>query len=49
VVLETDDPRGLLAALGADGASALPPPRTIEYGAPSLQDLYRELYGVEGV
>ncbi len=47
VVLPDDDPRPLLAAIA--GSEALPTPATISYGEPSLRDLYRDLYGVEGV
>ena len=43
---EADGRAALLLLLQA---SALGDPRTIEYGEPSLSDLYRELYGVEGV
>ena len=46
LVLNGDDPRPFLLALGK---SDLPAPEAIEYGNPSLQDLYRELYGVEGI
>jgi len=46
LVLDADDPRPFLGALAQ---SALPAPEAIEYGNPSLQDLYRELYGVEGI
>lgn len=44
--LDTEDPRAFLARL-AD-VPALPAPRSVEYGQLSLQELYRELYGVEG-
>ncbi len=47
VHLAGDDPCAFLAAACAH--PALPPPTTIEYGQLSLQELYRELYGVEGV
>jgi len=40
---------GRAALLALLLSSALPDPRAIEYGEPSLADLYRELYGVEGV
>ncbi len=46
LVLHGDDPRPFLAALAS---SDTPAPEVIEYGSPSLHDLYRELYGVEGV
>lgn len=46
VTLGTEDPRGFLAALAA--LPELPPPRAVEFGQLSLQELYRELYGVEG-
>ncbi len=41
------DPRAALAAL--IGARELPEPVSIVYGQLSLQELYRELYGAEGV
>ncbi len=44
--LDVEDPRPFLVALGAQ--AALPAPATIEYGQISLQELYRDLYGVEG-
>jgi len=47
VRLASADPRAFLRALGERGD--LPPPESIQHGLPSLQDLYRELYGVEGV
>lgn len=46
VVLAGDDPRPLLGALAT---SDLPALRALSYGRPSLRDLYRDLYGVEGV
>jgi ABC-2 type transport system ATP-binding protein len=46
VHLDAADPRAFLAALAA--AVAIPAPTTIEYGQLSLQELYRDLYGVEG-
>jgi ABC-2 type transport system ATP-binding protein len=49
VVLESDDPRPFFAFLASSDAARLPVPETVEYGSPSLQDLYRALYGVEGV
>jgi ABC-type multidrug transport system ATPase subunit len=45
VELSERDPRPLLRALAERGD--LPPPETIEYGQVSLQQLYRDLYGVE--
>jgi ABC-2 type transport system ATP-binding protein len=47
VVLELaePDPRAALAALAR--ADDLPAPRELAYGEPSLQELYRDLYGVE--
>ena len=45
VELASDDPRPFLAALAA--RAGLPPPNAIEYGHGSLQDLFRDLYGVE--
>ena len=30
-------------------SGSLPAPATVAYGEPSLRDLYRDLYGVEGV
>ncbi len=46
VHLDVEDPRAFLARLGAE--SSIPAPRSVEYGQLSLQELYRELYGVEG-
>ena len=46
VVLADRDPRPFLAALAA--RNDLPAPRSIEHGQLSLQELYRDLYGVEG-
>ncbi|QDV07912.1 Daunorubicin/doxorubicin resistance ATP-binding protein DrrA [Planctomycetes bacterium Poly30] len=46
VMLETDDPRAFLEALGAN--RSLPAPVAIEHGKLSLRELYRSLYGVEG-
>ncbi|MBK7645498.1 MAG: ABC transporter ATP-binding protein [Planctomycetes bacterium] len=43
--LAGDDPRPFLAALAADAALGMP--ASIEYGALSLPELMRELYGVE--
>jgi ABC-2 type transport system ATP-binding protein len=45
VELEGADPRAFLGALA--NRSDLPQPRAIEYGEVSLQQLYRDLYGVE--
>jgi len=45
--LASDDPREFLTRLLA--LPDLPPPRTIEYGRLSLQELYTDLYGVEAV
>jgi ABC-2 type transport system ATP-binding protein len=45
VELDQDDPRAFLAELTA--LPGLPTPRTIDYGRPSLEDLYRGLYSVE--
>ncbi len=47
IELEDTDPRAFLARLAAD--RTLPAPRALSYGRPSLQELYRELYGVEGI
>lgn len=47
VELGTADPRPFLAALANTGG--LPPPRAIEFGRLSLEDLYRDLYGVGGL
>jgi len=44
VHLSEADPRAFLAALASAGSI----PATVEYGQLSLQELYRELYGVEG-
>jgi len=46
VALDGRDPAAYLAA--ALAAPDLPRPRSAEYGALSLADLYREIYGVEG-
>jgi ABC-2 type transport system ATP-binding protein len=45
--LRDADPRASLAAILAD--EFLPPPTSIDFGEPSLAELYRELYGTEGV
>ena len=47
VELATHDPRPFLQALG--GLGGLPPPLSIEFGRMSLEDLYRDLYGVGGL
>jgi ABC-2 type transport system ATP-binding protein len=47
LLLEEADPRRFLAAFAARGD--LPPPASIEHGRLSLGELYRDLYGVEGV
>lgn len=47
VQLGTDDPREFLAKLSSQ--TDLPAPRTIAFGEISLEELYRNLYGVEGV
>ena len=47
IELESDDPREFLAALASE--RRLSAPRAIEYGALSLPDLLRELYGVEAL
>ena len=44
--LASPDPRPFLHALGA--LTDLPAPRSVEHGRISLQELYRNLYGVEG-
>ncbi len=46
VTLPSVDPRGFLAALAA---AELPAPSAVEHGRISLNVLYREIYGVEGV
>jgi ABC-2 type transport system ATP-binding protein len=46
VTLPSGDPRGFLAALAA---AELPAPSAVEHGRISLNVLYREIYGVEGV
>ena len=46
VRIRGEDPRAFLAA--ACARADLPQPRAIEYGALSLSEIYRELYGVEG-
>jgi ABC-2 type transport system ATP-binding protein len=45
VQLEGADPRPFLGALAA--RTDLPQPRVVEYGEIDLQELYRDLYGVE--
>jgi ABC-type multidrug transport system ATPase subunit len=45
VELPERDPRPLLRELAA--RTELPAPQTVEYGQVSLQQLYRDLYGVE--
>jgi hypothetical protein len=45
--IEDGDPRAFLAAACAD--AELPAPRSIEYGSMSLSEIYRDLYGIEGV
>lgn len=45
-LLLSPDPRPLLSALSSIGD--VPPPRSVEHGKISLQELYRSLYGVEG-
>jgi ABC-2 type transport system ATP-binding protein len=47
LLLADSDPRPVLAKLVAD--RALPEPASLTYGELSLQELYRELYGTEGV
>ena len=47
LLLDTEDPRPFLRAL-AD-ARGVPAPARLDYGAPSLEDLYRDVFGVEGV
>jgi ABC-2 type transport system ATP-binding protein len=47
VELSAPDPRALLARL--EGGQGLACPQRIEYGQLSLPDLYRDLYGVEGL
>lgn len=46
VTLPSGDPRAFLAALAA---ADLPAPSAVEHGRISLNVLYREIYGVEGV
>lgn len=46
VHLDRDDPRPFIAAVCSN--DSIPRPRSIEFGALSLAELYRELYGVEG-
>jgi ABC-type multidrug transport system ATPase subunit len=45
--LDNDDPRAFLAKFAA--SSRLPTPARVEWGQLSLAELYRDLYGVEGV
>jgi ABC-type multidrug transport system ATPase subunit len=47
VLLRDDDPRALLAVLAQ--RRDWPRPSSVEYGRLSLAELYRDLYGVEGV
>lgn len=47
LLLEDTDPRRFLGALAA--RTDLPAPSAIEHGRLSLAELYRDLYGVEGV
>ncbi len=47
VLLDAQDPRAFFERLAAH--AALPAPESLEYGRLSLKDLYRELYGVEGL
>jgi ABC-2 type transport system ATP-binding protein len=47
VRLDTEDPRPFLCAYSVTPGA--PPPAQIEYGRLSLRDLYRDLYGVEGL
>ncbi|MEM7306190.1 MAG: ABC transporter ATP-binding protein [Planctomycetota bacterium] len=47
VLLAGADPRPFLARVAVD--DGLPAPRAIVYGELSLHELYRDLYGVEGV
>lgn len=47
VLLEDPDPRPFLARLAT--LADLPAPISVEHGRLSLQELYRELYGVEGL
>ena len=47
ILLPEGDPRPILASLLA--AEGLPAPESLTYGELSLQELYRELYGTEGV
>lgn len=46
VYLERDDPRPFMAAVCT--SPTIPRPRSMEFGALSLAQMYRELYGVEG-
>ncbi|MCP3917263.1 MAG: ATP-binding cassette domain-containing protein [bacterium] len=46
LLLESPDPRPFLSRLAA--APEIDAPQTIEYGRISLQEFYRDLYGVEG-
>jgi len=47
LLLEDPDPRPFLQRLA--GLAELPAPTSVEHGRLSLQELYRELYGVEGL
>ncbi len=45
--LDHDDARAFIAAVCA--SASIPGPRSIEFGALSLAEVYRELYGVDGI
>jgi ABC-2 type transport system ATP-binding protein len=47
VVLAGDDPRPFLA--GLCGTADIPAPQRIAYGRMSIEEIYRDLYGVEGL
>ena len=47
IFIDDEDPRAAIRALVE--SSALPAPSSLVYGELSLQELYRELYGTEGV
>lgn len=47
VLVPTADPREFLGELASQ--RELPAPTRLEFGAPSLEELYRDVFGVEGV
>ena len=47
VLISSADPREFLRELSGD--PSLAPPTRLDFGAPSLEELYRDVFGVEGV